>query len=114
MRQGRAGSGARQGQRQGQGQGQEHGSGRAEGQGNARQGQGKGSGMAGRIIITILLSIAPEKGTLDAHKKRSGITYVTYVVVTPLLGALLKSTSLSLPDVYLGSRRLLATQLPPN
>ena len=58
------------------------------GQGIARQWQGKGSGMAGRlrrpIIITFLLSIAPEKGTLGAHKKRSGITYVTYMVVTPL------------------------------
>ena len=30
------------------------------------------------------LSIAPEKGTLVAHKNRSGITYVTYMVVTPL------------------------------
>ena len=62
---------------------------RAE-QGNARQEQGKSSGMAGRlrrpiIIISISLSIAPERGTLDAHKKRSGITYVTYMVVTPLL-----------------------------
>ena len=36
------------------------------------------------IIIIILLSIAPENGTLSAHKKRSGITYVAYMVVTPL------------------------------
>ena len=95
MRQGRVGSGARQGQRQVQVQGQENGR-RAEqkgrgraGQGNSRQGQDKGSGMAGRlrrfIIIFFLLSIAPEKGTLGAHKKWSGITYVTYMVVTPLI-----------------------------
>ena len=36
--------------------------------------------------MAFLLSIAPEKGTLGAHKKkRSGIIYVTYMVVTPLL-----------------------------
>ena len=48
--------------------------------------------MAGRIrrpiiiimIIIILLSIAPEKGTVGAHKKRSGITYVICMVVMPL------------------------------
>ena len=32
-----------------------------------------------------LLSIVPEKGTLGAHQKRSGITYVTYMVVMPLI-----------------------------
>ena len=30
------------------------------------------------------------------------------------LGVLLKSSSLSLPDVFLSTRRLLATRLPPN
>ena len=51
--------------------------------------------MAGRprrlitIIIIILLSIVPEKGTIGAHKKRSGITDVTYMVVAPLMATIL-------------------------
>ena len=93
---GRAGLG--QGQRTvtGQGRGRDEGRGKntaVAGQkgragGRTGQGQGKGSGMARRlrrpIIVGILLSMAPKKGTLDAHKKRSRITYVTYMVVTPL------------------------------
>ena len=57
------------------------------GQDNAGQGQGKGSGIAGRlrrpIIIFCFLSLL-KRAPLVLTKKRSGITYVTYMVVTPL------------------------------
>ena len=62
--------------------GQGKGRGRA-GQGSDWQGQGKGSGRAG-CLWRPFFPVAPEKGTLGAHKKRAGITYLTYMVVAPL------------------------------
>ena len=55
-------------------------------QGNVRQRQGKGSGMAGRLRRPIIISFISllKRAPLVLTKKRWGITYVTYMVVTPL------------------------------
>ena len=78
----------------------EAGQGKARGTAGAAAGAGEGQGRAmldrGRVrAVTwqgafgapFFPSITPEKGTLGAHKKRSSITYVTYMVVTPLVAA---------------------------
>ena len=67
-----------------------HGRRTGEGQGRAMLGRGRAGAVAwqgafGAQLLLFLLSIALEKGTFGDHKKRSGITYVTCMVVTPLL-----------------------------
>ena len=52
--------------------------------GQGRAGIGRGSAKVRRLRRLFLLSVAPQKGTFGAHKKRSGNSGVFYKVVTTL------------------------------
>ena len=55
------------------------------GRGRAVIGREKASAAAGQGACGVpFFSVAPEKDTLGAHKKRAGITYLTYMVVASL------------------------------